>query len=509
MEHRRRQTEITRLRRFELHRSTVLDQGREPPEQGSHQGSGRSAEEEGASESKPPATAEPARRGTRPDPGAPLVAPDPRASSTAPGREIGAAIRSPEMQHFLSLDPTERFDIQSLNAVRFLALAREAAKDYVLLLFLARRAETLMVRVKREIDDPLSAGAFIREQVLAWYRQSPEASDWSARMSDRWGGMFAESRVSGGKLLPWLNVRLWGLREEATRTAGLTARLRRGLSRNRSLEDALSRTPAQMLQAEVAQAILDDLAAHARSPEMPLPLVRLSELALRRQVATVNEALAVLLTAPDGGPFVILHPNRYPDCDEVVVRPPAPSASGAALAYSLFCLKPSRRGLGKARGEGEGPAGPEGSMAASELETENVWQLSSASGDLWRSLLEELRRDKRRLDSPPKDFRGRPAYVKLRDLLLADADARVLFLAVKWRGRPSGLPLVVALLAKGSIAPEVTTDHEYIEAELGDLAEGDPAFKPENGQWNFRGWHVTREGDHRDGFRYAAVRAPA
>jgi hypothetical protein len=495
-EHRRRELEASRLRRVEGPPRGTLSRGADP-------GAGdRSTEPVEASASGEPTAPSPAA----PSPPTPVSAPTPRA--------IGSVIESSDLHRFLALDPAERFDIVALNGVHFLGLAREADSNEGLLADLVNRSETLMKRVKRELDDPLSAGAFLREQVLAWFRTSHEEKDWPHRMPGQWAGIFAESRITGGKLQPWLNVRLGILRDEAMHAAGLRLRVRRGISRSHDVEALLARTPAQLFQAEAAQAILDDLATHPRREDEPLPLVRLSELAQRRQVPTVNEALAVLFSSPDNGPFIVLHPNRYPDCHEVVIRPPAPSAAGAALAYTLFAIRPGRRGAAGAIGPPLGAgarAADVGPPTAEELMagTESLWALRAVPDALWRQLMEDARRERRRLEAPPKEYRTLAAYAKLREQLLAQADLRVLFLAVKWRGRPAGLALVVALLSKGALSPEVATDHEYLDAELNDL---DPASGSGSGgstAWNFSGWRVRKEGNHRDGFQYRAERVAA
>jgi hypothetical protein len=442
-------------------------------------------------------------------------------SATGPGvheprapRAIGGSVRPPSIAEFLKTDPTERFDIQTLNTLRFPDLLEEARGDPSMLTTLARRAEALMVRVKHEVDDPLNAGAFLRDQVLRWYRESAVDPEWTTRMPPRWAGLFAESRVNGGRLELWLNLRLWSLRERAVRAGPLGQKLRRGLSRDRPAEAAVGRTASQQIHAEVSQAILDDLATRVRDPETPLPLVRLSELAVRRQVPTVNDALALLFSAPESGPFVLLHPNRYPDCEEMVIRPPAPGASGAALAYSLGPGRPLRKPVARDRRAGDpaedalGPDAPGSTHedGQAELDASTIWEAEVVSAMTWRRVVEEARRARRRLDPPPKEFRTRPAYSALRDLLFEDADFRKAFLAARWRGRPAGLPLLVSLLQKSTIAPDVSTDHEYLEAELGELVQGDPHWSPSDGQWKVHGWTITREGSHGEGFRFRAER---
>jgi hypothetical protein len=494
-ERRERQLELTRLRLFELSESA------------------RPSPEEDVAPPKvvlmePPPSFSVAR------PAPPEPATGPGAFDPAAPRAIGGSVRPPSIAEFLKTDPTERFDIQTLNTLRLPDLLEEARSDPSLLATLARRAEALMVRVKHEVDDPLNAGAFLRDQVLRWYRESTEDPQWTTHMPQRWAGLFAESRVNGGRLELWLNLRLWSLRERAVRAGPLAQKLRRGLSRDRPAEAAVGRTASQQIHAEVAQAILDDLATHVRDPETPLPLVRLSELAVRRQVPTVNDALALLFSAPETGPFVILHPNRYPDCEEMVIRPPAPGANGAALAYSLGPGRPLRRPGVRDRRAGdavEDPLGPDGGVSTredgqAEIDAATIWEAESVSATTWRRVVEEARRARRRLDPPPKDFRTRPAYGALRDLLFDDADFRKAFLAARWRGRPAGLPVLVSLLQKSTIAPDVSTDHEYLEAELGELVQGDPHWSPPDGRWKVRGWTITREGSHQEGFRFRAER---
>jgi hypothetical protein len=440
------------------------------------------------------------------------VSTEPGGLEPSPPRAIGGALRPPAIAEFLKTNPTDRFDLQSLNTVRLHDVVEEANGDPSMLATIAHQAEALMVRVKQETDDPLNAGAFLRDQVLRWYRESAQDPEWTARMSARWGGLFAESRVTGGRLLPWLNLRLWSVRERAVRAGPFRQKLRRGLGRDRPTEAALGRTASQQIHGEVAQAILDDLATRVRDPEVPLPLIRLSELAVRRQVPTVNDALALLFSGPETGPFVILHPNRYPDCEEMVIRPPAHGASGPALAFSLGSGRPSRKPGARDRSAG-GPTGspPEGGAVdgedgGSDLDAQTIWEAETVAPDTWRRVVDEARRARRRLDPPPKEFRTLPAYGVFRDLFLEDADFRKAFLAARWRGRPAGIPLLVSLLQKGAIASDVSTDHEYLEAELGEIVQGDPHWNPPDGRWKLPGWTIVREGSHQEGFRFRAER---
>ncbi len=426
-------------------------------------------------------------------------------------RNVGGAVVPPAVGRFLETDPTEGFDLQRLNSIRLSGLIESVGADAVLLSSLAARAEALMQRIKQELDDPLSAGALLRDLARRWYRESPSDPEWISRMPEQWGGLFADSRISGGRLQPWINRRLYTLRTLAVRSGPLRRRIARGLGRDRGADLALLRTPAQQIHGEVAQAILDDLAGHPRTGDAPVPLVRLSELAVRRQLTTINDSLALLFHAPETGPFVVLHPNRYPDCDELVLKPPTAGANGAAMAYSLVSGRYARKGAGRGKGSGSGESEPSGSTdegdsraEKGEIDPAAIWDADPVPLAAWKGLLETVHRERRRLDAPPKDYRGRPAYTTLRELLLSDGAARRTFVAVRWRGRPAGLPILVQLLQKGSLAPEVSTDHEYLEAELGELAQGDPSWNPPDGRWSMPGWTVVREGGHKDGFRFRA-----
>lgn len=502
-EHHRRLHDVEALRRTGPHPAP------EPPETGPLEV--RPAPPPPAPEPKQEAEG-PAEPSPAPAPNTPPPQKTPNAKASPSPRTIGRPVRSSAVEAFLAMDPAEQFDIEALNRLPLTPLLQEGAEEPELLAAIAERSELLMERVKKELDDPLNAGALLRELALEWYRNSPEDAAWTESASARWAGLFADTKVSGGSLHPWLNARLWAIHQRSVREGPVRHRVRRGISRSKVAEYSVIRTAVQQIQAEVAQAFLDDLASHPRKPESPFPLVRLSELAVRRQVATVNDALAALFSSAETGPFVLLHPNRYPDCEELQIRPPVGGASGAALAFTLVSPRSARRPSGKGSGgpshletgsEGEpseAPASPE-----VVLDAETVWTASEVPPAAWRAVLEECHQGKRRLDSPPRDYRTKPSYLRLRELILQDTEVRRTFLAVKWRGRPAGLPLLALLLQKGTMAPEVATDHEYLEAELGEISQGDPHFVPENGVWKLPGWTVTREGTHRDGLRYRAV----
>ena len=457
---------------------------------------------EGAARAPPPALAADGRAlATR-------SAPRGNASAGAvPHREIGRPIRPPEVDRFLAVDPAERFDLEQINRLAVAGLADASTGDPELRRQLASRAAGLIVRLRQEIDDPLTAGAFLRDRTLEWYRASGTVAAWAEEATPRWSGLFADSRRTGGRLDPWVVTRLRAAYEALAPGLPVVGRLRRGLRPRHGDPASAARTPRQQILGEVAQAFLDDLAARPRGPGTGTPLVHLSELALRRQVPTVNEALATLFGSPETGPFVVLHPNRYPECEELSIRPPPVTAAGAALAYRLAPAVAGRRPAARARSAGE-TAGPEGVEPADEFTGEeeggSIWDAPSVAAAAWERHVEGRRRERRHLDSPPKEYRGRPAYESLRALLLGSAEFRKGFLAVRWRGRPAGLPLLATLLQRGNIAPEVATDHEYLEAELTAAVGEEGTARPETDVWRFEGWTVRREGSSPSEFRYVA-----
>jgi hypothetical protein len=68
--------------------------------------------------------------------------------------------------------------------------------------------------------------------------------------------------------------------------------------------------------------------------------------------------------------------------------------------------------------------------------------------------------------------------------------------------------LVCQLLADGTIVPEVETDSDYLEAELGHIANGNAERRPSDGRWDLgHGWMVVREITPGSGRVYKAARA--
>lgn len=407
------------------------------------------------------------------------------------------------------MDAAERFDLEALNLLPWGELAQEAAEDGRSRREMRSKVDELLARVRQETDDTVAAGSLLRRWVVTWYHRSREDPAWSEEMPARWGGIFTDSKEAGGRRHPWLPQRMLG----ATRSDPLPNPLGRLLHRRPAPSPTargLDRSPAQLWAAEVAQALLDDLASHPRPDSGRLSLVRLSELAGRRTPDIVNEALAGLLSSPTQGPFVLLHPNRYPDCDLVAIRPPTRGATGASLSYVLHVAAARPSALPSGTGiVGEGPlavasepglgGGEGGDLAEGDGDP---WSSEDRSEEAWKALLAAMRKRKKHLAAPPKDFRQLATYRSLRSLLVSDAASRASFLSTKWRGRPAGLALLASLLTEGSLTMEAATDYEYLESELGDVERGDPDRHPDPPEWRIAGGTVRREGNFQAGYRY-------
>ncbi len=427
-------------------------------------------------------------------------------------RPPGAPLQPEDVRQFLGLDPTSHFDLLELNALPLMELSAEIGLEPPVRRKVRSLAGALFLRVKQELDDLGIAGSLLRELLLRWYWESPSSPEWTLEATARWGGLFADSRSVGGRLQPWLARRLLAISQTPPRSSSFPSPLRwfGPLGRKHRASQALTRPPTQSLAADAAQAVLDDLATHARSSgSHRIALVRLSELAQRRGVRETNEALAALLDGPVGGPFVLLHPNRYPECDLVAIRPPASGASGPALSYALVVQHSTSPVQGALEGgtavaaglalPGEGPS----SRGIEDGGTEDgTWWDRELDPVAWAAQLARLRAGKQRLDAPPTDYRRRPGYPALRAALASNAEARRGFLAVRWRGRPTGLFLLASLLSEGTFSPGSSTDYEYLDSELNDLERGEPDKTPDPPRWRVGDGVVRREGDFRTGFRY-------
>jgi len=235
---------------------------------------------------------------------------------------------------------------------------------------------------------------------------------------------------------------------------------------------------------QVAQAYLDDLAANRCVGKQPLPLERLSEVARRTGSAEVNITLVELFSQEGTGTLIVLDPRFHPGMDPVTIRVVAPKTQDDAATYDLV-----HGGVHPVR---ESAVSED---TAAELATASPWERSDMTKKEWLELFKALAKRKERLGAPPREnSRDRESYSGLRDLVLADASVRRAFLAVHWKGRPSGLALLGQLLSDGTLVPEFDTDADYLEAELEHLGQGHADHRSKDGQWKLaHGWTVIRE----------------
>lgn len=383
------------------------------------------------------------------------------------------------LKTFLQLNPEEEFDIETLNTIDIRALEREIVREKRLSREVLEMTEALLVRVHYETENPVMAGAILRNKTLDWYRRSPADPHWAERMAIRWGGIFHESRTPGGRLSTKLADRLENLRLECAKAggSGLFRRKRRG-----------SKRMGKPLMPQVAQAYLDDLTLLARRPDRPRGLERLSELARRIGPADVNIILGEIFPREGPGPVIVLDPHYHPDEDVVMIRPPPPKASGESVMYDLV----------QAKVAAPTPVEMRESTTGSEDSATSPWEQPTLGKKEWIDLLAEIQKRKARMEAPPiTDYATRESYLSLRDLLLADNSARKTFLVVHWKGKPSGVILLARALSEGTFTPEVETDGDYLEAELARMASDNPDSKPDEGKWliggGWNGWTVIRE----------------
>ncbi len=414
------------------------------------------------------------------------------ASPKGAGRGRGSPVLEPtELEKFFQLNPEDKFDLEATNSIDAPALVEEARGDKRVLREVLRTAEALLPRVRAETEDPLLVGAILRSKTLDWVRRSPSDSNWAETMPLRWGGIFYESRVPGGRLSRKLSTRLAGLITQCVDASGAVAFLRAGVTglfrgsamMAKMVQFGLSSKRPRHVQ-QVAQAYLDDLAANRCVGKQPLPLERLSEVARRNGSAEVNITLVELFSQEGTGTLIVLDPRFHPGMDPVAIRVVAPKTQDDAATYDLV-----HGGVHAVR-----ESGPPDD-ATTDATPASPWERSDMTKKEWLALFRLLEKRKERLGAPPREnSRDRESYKGLRDLLLADASVRRAFLAVHWKGRPSGLTLLSQLLAAGTLVPEFDTDADYLEAELEHLGQGHADHRPKDGQWKLaHGWTIVRE----------------
>ena len=414
------------------------------------------------------------------------------ASPKGAARTRGNPVQEPtELEKFFQLNPEERFDLEATNLIDAPKLVEEARGDKRVLRDVLRTAEALLPRVRAETEDPLLVSAILRNKTLDWVRQSPSNSSWSETMPLRWGGIFYESRVPGGRLCRKLSTRLAGLITLCVEASGAVAFLRAGVTglfrgsamMAKMVQFGLSSKRPRHVQ-QVAQAYLDDLAANRCVGKQSLPLERLSEVARRNGSAEVNITLVELFSQEGTGTLIVLDPRFHPAMDPVTIRVVSPKTQDDAATYDLV--------HGGVRAVRESAASED---ASAEVTPTSPWERSDMTKKEWLELFKALAKRKERLGAPPREnSRDRESYIGLRDLVLADASVRRAFLAVHWKGRPSGLALLGQLLSAGTLVPEFDTDADYLEAELEHLGQGHADPRSKDGQWKLaHGWTVVRE----------------
>src|SRR3989454_8945605 len=415
----------------------------------------------------------------------------PPASSKGAGRAKGSPATGPtELQKFFQLDPEEKFDLEATNSIDAPALVEEARGDKRVLRDVLRTAEALLPRVRAETEDPLLVSAILRSKTLDWVRRSPSDSSWAETMPLRWGGIFYESRVPGGRLSRKLSTRLANLIALCVEASGTVAFLRAGVAgifrgsamMAKMVQFGLSSKRPRHVQ-QVAQAYLDDLASNRCVGKQPLPLERLSEVARRNGSAEVNITLVELFSQEGTGTLMVLDPRFHPGMDPVAIRVVAPKTQDDAATYDL-----AHSGVRPGRESGDA------NEVTSEASLASPWERSDMIRKEWLSLFKALEKRKERLGAPPREnSRDRESYIGLRDLLLADAAVRRAFLAVPWKGRPSGFGVRCQLPPAGRPGPGFGPDADYLEAELEHLGQG-ADHRPKDGQWKLaHGWTVVRE----------------
>jgi len=396
---------------------------------------------------------------------------------------------------FLAMDAFENFDLDGLNQLDYNTVLGEAMPTKALAAETSKKTEALLTRLHQDIGDPDTIDDILRDRLVLWYRESPSKGSWAERASHAWSGLVAESKAAGGRKRTPLEKRLGDLKE-ACDARGKWIKPKPKKEAGGSPRRGVAAPPPDpaAVKAQVVQAVLDDLAAGQKPAEPAYPLPVLSELAAKLTTQRVNQALAEIFKADVRGPYVILHPSRYPDCDITAIRPPAQGAKGGAMAYEIFFADaPARAAAGQPAGATVSAGGPTPGLLDTSAA---IWEREKVPREEWAAVLSELQQQRQRLDPPPGNFRKLPPYFTLREVLLGDEAARRTFLAVKWRGKPVSLPLLVQILVDKALTPEFDTDREYFEAELGDLERGDVTYQPASGQWTIApGLVVKREAD--------------
>src|SRR5881397_614223 len=305
----------------------------------------------------------------------------------------------PALEAFLQMNPEDKFDLEVVNSINLRAVLEQARGDKRLLHQVVRAAEALLPRVRAETEDPILVSGILRDKTVDWYLRSPSDRSWTVTMPVRWGGMFHESRVPGGRLSRKLSVRLTGLINQSVEASGTAAFLRAGVTglfrgskmMAKAVQFSLGSKRPRLTQ-QVAQAYLDDLAACGRDGGESLPLERLSDLGRRTGSQEVNMTLVELFPQDVAGILTVLDPRFHPGMSALAIRVVAPKTSDDAATYDLV--------QGAARSPKE-HGGLE--SAATEAASGSPWERPEISKKDWLGVLKSLEKRKARLEAPPRD----------------------------------------------------------------------------------------------------------
>src|SRR5881409_1127086 len=186
-------------------------------------------------------------------------------------RSLQVAVTPEALDTFLEMNHEEEFDLEALNSIDMREVGKAARGSRELLRQVIEKVDQLMPRLRSETEDSSLVGPVLRNKTLDWCRRSPTEPDWATTMVPRWGGIFHESKVPGGRLSPKLSVRMAGLHAECTKASGW------GFLRGRAIDKLLTKGSKRSnppLIPAVAQSYLDDLARSRRVPDRPIGMER-------------------------------------------------------------------------------------------------------------------------------------------------------------------------------------------------------------------------------------------
>jgi len=385
------------------------------------------------------------------------------------------------------MDAFSRFDLLALNALDIPQIVRTTrAWDRSMSRAVEQKAETLLRRVVEDTEKPGNVAQLVHELVRISYRSGLDpasTASWAERATASWSGLFFESRDPGGRRTARLADRLaWAARGESEPPApGPLSRVWNRAAREDDSSSLAGAPEQKVLMLESVQALVDDLVERPLTDGAQVPLPRLSELGQDRGPRELNAIFSQLFPSDEDGSFVIADPRRYPGEPRVTLRRPDDSRP-ASMGMFTIVVEPAV----SAQHAASGPAATLGRDPA------RMWEDPTVGPPDWATVVAALQAAGARLSPPPPgDYRRLPGYKALRRWVVDDPSAGPLFDAVRWKDRPLGLLLLARLISQKTWAPKVSTDAEYLEAELNDLTTGDPERSPPNGIWPVRpGWVV-------------------